>query len=128
MNPFKVQDIDLIDTENSHFERFIGVDELYMTDFGDQVKEIPHKLLMVVGPSLLKFACYNNGIEFLPDNFDMLMNLTYLNLRDNRLVSLPESFGQFYNLKELFLFNQKMNDFKKILLWSFLYHSPILLI
>jgi len=102
--PFKIQPEDLI---NNNFEKYVGLEDIYLTDYGDQLMTIPELICLMVGPTLKKLVIYNNAIEFLPPDIQFLSNLTYLNLRDNRLLVLPEEFGALVMLKELFLYNQE---------------------
>ena len=50
----------------------------------------------------------NNNLISLPESFGQLNNLRQLNLDDNRLTTLPESFGQLNNLSALSLNNNKL--------------------
>ncbi|MHA1342068.1 MAG: leucine-rich repeat domain-containing protein, partial [Promethearchaeota archaeon] len=47
-------------------------------------------------------------ITSLPETFGNLSNLKELDLNDNELTSLPETFGNLSNLKELNLINNKL--------------------
>jgi Leucine-rich repeat (LRR) protein len=87
----------------------------------DYISELSHKLLSLKSDNkiikrffltITKINLQNNNLTELPESFGELTNLTTLNLQSCKLITeLPESFGELTNLKEL---NLSYNNLTKL--------------
>ena len=86
----------------------------------DYISELSHKLLSLKSDNkiikrffltITKINLTNNNLTELPESFVELTNLTELYLHNCELITkLPESFGKLTNLKELDLFDNKLTE------------------
>ncbi|MHA1311697.1 MAG: leucine-rich repeat domain-containing protein [Candidatus Helarchaeota archaeon] len=57
---------------------------------------------------VLGLGLYECGLTTLPESFGNLINLKELSLKVNQLTTLPKSFGNLINLKELYLYKNQL--------------------
>lgn len=74
-------------------------------------------IIEVIIPLLEKLTLGGNGLSYLPESFDHLVNLTDLNLNNNQFTSFPEAILRLPNLKTLWL-GKKQVGFSSRALWG----------